>query len=128
MTTPRFSGGTNIAMTIPAVRYDETLSFYRDVLGMHVEEEAAPAVGMVSRSARTQFGPCTLWFDCVDNYARSDIWLELRTDDLDAALSHLEVHGVKPQDELEALPEGSRGHWVSNPVAVPHMLSEGPKT
>ena len=118
----RFSGGTNIAMKIPRAKYEETLAFYRDTLGLEVLEEPGAATGQVSRSARTQFGPCTLWFDRVDNYARSDVWLELHTDDLDAAVAHLAESGVHPQDELEALPEGSRAHWVCNPVGVPHIL------
>ncbi|MFN3601632.1 MAG: VOC family protein [Dietzia sp.] len=125
MTTPLFRGGTNIAMKIPAARYDDTVAFYRDTLGFDVVEEATPATGTVSRTARTGFGPCTLWFDCVDNYAQPDIWLELLTDDLGSAVDHLGRAGVSPRDELEPFPEGSTAHWICNPVGVPHVLHPG---
>lgn len=122
MTTPRFAGGVNLALKIPAVRYDTVVAFYRDVLGLDTTEAAAEPSGMVRRSARVEFGPCTLWLDRVDNYAQPDLWLELTTDDLESAVRHLGAHGVPTQDELEPFPEGSRAHWVSNPVGVPHVL------
>lgn len=125
MSVPRFRGGTNIAMKIPVAQYSATLAFYRDVLGLEVVEDAAAPSGMVTRSARVMFGACTLWLDQVENYASAGLWLELLTDDLDAATAHLERHGVTPQDELEPFPTGSRAHWVSNPVFVPHVLHPG---
>ncbi len=121
-TRPRFSGGVNIAMKVPAAKFDATLAFYRDTLGLDVVEEPNEPVGMRSRSVRMEFGGSTLWLDRVDNYARAEVWLELRTDDLDAAVTHLAEHGTHPQDELEALPPGTRAHWVCNPVDVPHIL------
>ncbi|WP_418154312.1 VOC family protein [Actinoalloteichus caeruleus] len=122
MPSPRFRGGPNIAMKLPAARFDDTVAFYRDVLGLDVTEEPSAATGMVSRSVRVDFGAYALWLDRVDNYARSDIWLELTTDDLDDAVRHLAAHGVGTNDELEELPTGSRAHWVCAPTGVPHIL------
>ncbi|QSB15390.1 VOC family protein [Natronosporangium hydrolyticum] len=126
MTKPKFQGGANIAMKVPAAKFAETVAFYRDVLGFDVIEEPAAAVDMVSHAVRMAFGDCTLWLDRVENYAKADVWLELRTDDLGAAVQHLADHGTVTQDELERLPEGSRAHWVCNPVAVPHLLHATP--
>ncbi|RLV54902.1 VOC family protein [Aeromicrobium phragmitis] len=125
MPIPQFRGGTNIALKVPAAQYPATVAFYRDVLGLDVVENAAEPYGMVTTSARMEFGPCTLWLDQVENYASAGVWLELLTDDLDAASAHLERHGVRAQDELEPFPAGSRAHWVSNPVFVPHVLHAG---
>lgn len=122
MTTPTFTGGANIAIKVPAAKFAETVAFYRDILGFDVIDEPTAAVGMVSRSARMAFGDCTLWLDCVENYAKADIWLELHTDHLGGAVAHLAAHGTRTQDELEQLPDGSQAHWVCNPVDVPHIL------
>lgn len=119
---PQFRGGLNVAMKVPAAKYDATVAFYRDTLGLDVVEEQADPVGMLSRSARVAFGGCTLWLDCVENYSRAEVWLELETDDLDGAVRHLAEHGTRPQDELEELPVGTRAHWVCNPADVPHIL------
>lgn len=124
MPTPTFRGGVNIAMKIPAAHYDDTLAFYRDTLGLDVETEPDAPGEQVSRTARVQFGPCTLWLDQVDSTAHHDLWLELNTDDLDAATRHLAAHGAPTRDELEPLPP--RAHWVCNPAGVPHILREPP--
>ncbi|SDK62385.1 Glyoxalase/Bleomycin resistance protein/Dioxygenase superfamily protein [Glycomyces sambucus] len=121
--TPRFEGGRNIAMKLPKARFDAVVAFYRDVLGMTVTDESdADVAAGVAQCASVAFGPVTLWLDRVDNYTGAELWLELCTDDVDAAMAHLAAHGVSPQDELEALPPGSDGHWISNPVMIPHLV------
>ncbi|MBE1490798.1 VOC family protein [Plantactinospora soyae] len=121
--TPQFRGGQNIAMKLPKAQFEQTVTFYRDVLGMDVTDETGEGVeGVVSRCASVQFGPVKLWLDQVDNYARADIWLELFTDDVAVATDHLARHGVIPQDELEPFPSGLAAHWISNPVGIPHIV------
>jgi catechol 2,3-dioxygenase-like lactoylglutathione lyase family enzyme len=122
--TPTFRGGLNIAMKIPQARFDETLAFYRDVLGLKVTDQSgAPGVtDAVRRCFAVEFGPVTLWLDLVENYARSDLWLELFTDDLDAATAHLAANGVATADELEPFPAGLSAHWISNPAGVTHLV------
>lgn len=124
MTTSRFRGGLNVAMKLPKARFDETVAFYRDVLGMEVTDQTGQpgVVGAVPRSASIRFGPVTLWLDLVENLPRSDVWLELFTDDVAGAVRHLRAHGVVTQDELEPLPEGMDGHWISNPAGVVHLV------
>ena len=120
---PQFRGGQNIAMKLPKAQFEQTVAFYRDVLGMDVvdESEADVAAG-VQQCSSVQFGPVKLWFDRVDNYASAELWLELFTDDVERAASHLAEHGVSPQDELEPLPKGMEGHWITNPVGIPHLV------
>lgn len=122
--TTTFRGGSNLAMKLPKAQFDRTVAFYRDVLGMTVEDYAHPDTrAAVSRSVKVAFGPSTLWLDRVDNYAQAELWLELVTDDdLEAATAHLASHGVEPQDELEALPPGLAAHWISNPAGIPHLV------
>jgi len=79
-------------------------------------------VDAVPRCASLQFGPVTLWLDLVENYPRADLWLELFTDDVPAAMDHLAQHGITAQDELEPLPEGTTGHWITNPSGITHLL------
>ncbi|MBE1468560.1 VOC family protein [Kibdelosporangium phytohabitans] len=110
-------------MKLPKVRFDRTVAFYRDVLGMEVVESSDVDVAVgVPRSVSVQFGPVTLWLDRVDNYSRADLWLELFTDDVELATRHLAGHSVVPQDELEQLPAGMAAHWFTNPVGIPHIV------
>jgi len=122
---PHFEGGHNIAMKLPKAKFDQTVAFYRDVLGMKVTDETGLGVdGVVSQCASIQFGPVKLWLDRVDNYARADLWLEIFTDDVDLATEHLAAHNVLPQDELEEFPPGMQAHWISNPVGIPHIVRQ----
>jgi catechol 2,3-dioxygenase-like lactoylglutathione lyase family enzyme len=110
-------------MKLPKAKFEETVAFYRDVLGMEVVDESAAGIASgVQQCASIQFGPVKLWFDRVDNYASAELWLELFTDDVEQATGHLAEHGVEPQDELEALPPGLTAHWVTNPVGIPHLV------
>jgi catechol 2,3-dioxygenase-like lactoylglutathione lyase family enzyme len=116
MGRPRLSGGDNIALKVPKFRFDETLRFYRDVLGLPVRKRDG-------NSWAFEFGPVTLWIDMVEQASQSDIWLELFTSDADAASDWLEAQGTPVRDELEPL-DGLRGHWISDPAGVVHLLYE----
>src|SRR5256886_14738562 len=75
---PQFSGGANIAIKCPSHTYDQTVAFYRDTLGLPlIEEEAEGCI--------FQFGPNRLWIDKVPNLSHPDIWLEIETNDTEAA-------------------------------------------
>ncbi|GAB3815394.1 VOC family protein [Kribbella italica] len=118
-----FHGGLNVAMKVPKADFERTVAFYRDALGFEVTDESGPhVVDAVPRCASLKFGPVTLWLDQVDNYARGDLWLELFTPDVAAAMEHLKSHGIEARDELEPLPEGSDGHWITNPVGITHLV------
>lgn len=118
-----FTGAVNIAMKIPAADYDATVAFYRDVLGLPVTEEKSdqPTVAQVHK---VDFGPCVLWLDRIDTYAQPDVWLQVRTPDLAAAMAHLREAGIEPCDEVEPLPEGFEAHWIKNPAGVVHLVAK----
>lgn len=66
----KFKPGRNIAMKIPPHEYDETLTFYADVLRFPRVTDYAPAVVF-------EFGGKNLWLDKVDGLSQAEIWLEV---------------------------------------------------
>lgn len=115
ISNPTFSGGVNIAIKVPLHQYEATVSFYRDTLNLPlVEEEQEGCI--------FQFGPVRLWVDKAPNLARSDVWLELETNDTMAAARYLKNQGVPRCDELESLPEDFDGFYVSDPAGVVHLV------
>jgi hypothetical protein len=120
MSNAKFTGGTNIALKIPKHAYDETVRFYRDTLGMKVKEESI-SNPTVSRTHSVEFGPNTLWLDCVDNYTHSEIWLEVNTADVPAATEYLNRNGATTKDEFEEIP--SDKHWITDPSGAVMIVS-----
>jgi hypothetical protein len=99
--------GKNIALKVPIHQYDETVAFYRDRAGL-------PVTKVMENSTGFEFNGFTLWIDRVPHQSQLDVWLELFSDDPDAALTQL---GSPQRDELEPL--GSvKGHWTSDPAGT----------
>ncbi|NDL58814.1 VOC family protein [Phytoactinopolyspora mesophila] len=121
--TPTFSGSANIAMKIPHSDYAATLAFYRDTLGLPVVKEDASSTPTVSETYKVQFGPITLWLDRVETYSQTDLWLEVHTDDVDAATARLDKAGITTCDEIEPFVGDSGTHWIKNPAGVVHHLA-----
>ena len=112
---PQFSGGANIAIRCPDPTYEQTVAFYLDTLALPlIEEEADGCI--------FQFGPTRLWIDKVPNLSQPDIWLELETNDTEAAASFLKVHGVTRRDEVEQLREDFDGFFIAAPNGVIHLV------
>lgn len=99
--------GRNIAIKVPLYRWDETVAFYRDRVGLKVVRELANSIGF-------SFGTMTLWIDRIEKQSQTDIWLELFTDEPDSAVADL---GGPRRDELEPL-DGVKGHWTSDPAGT----------
>ena len=116
-----FNGGVNIALKIPRHKYEETVKFYRETLGFAVEERKIDNP-TVSRTHRFQFGPNTLWLDCVDNYTHTETWLELKTDDMENAAEYLKSKGIEPRDELEEIPDNM--HWIMDPAGTVFIMTQ----
>src|SRR5437870_13514201 len=112
---PQFSGGANIAIKCPAHTYDQTVAFYRDTLALPLIEEE-------SDGCIFQFGPNRLWIDKVPNLSHPDIWLEIETNDTEAASSFLKIHGVARRDEVENRREDFNGFFISDPAGVVHLV------
>ena len=117
-TNVTFSGSRNIAMKVPSPLYEATVQFYRDVVGLKVLEQHAPSVVF-------EFGGNQLWIDDVPALSQAELWLELTTNDLAAAADHLQVNNVVRRDEIEFLPEGFQGFWISNPCSIIHLVAMG---
>lgn len=112
---PRFRAGRNVAIKLPADRLEETVAFYRDVLGLPVHRNA-------EGSAWVEFGPLHLWLDPAPERGVPEVWLEVVADDLDAAAAYLARCGVPRRDAVEPLPAGFGGFWISNPAGVVHLV------
>ncbi|OXY80811.1 hypothetical protein [Oceanimonas doudoroffii] len=113
----KFTAGRNIAIKIPPHLYDETVRFYRDVLGFPEITEQAPAVGF-------QFGANNLWLDSVPGLSQAETWLEVVTDDIDGAARQLNAAGVVRCDEIEPLPDGMQAFWISSPASIIHLVCQ----
>ncbi|MFN7025921.1 MAG: hypothetical protein ACK4QP_15685 [Pseudorhizobium sp.] len=99
--------GKNIAIKVPVYKWEETVAFYRQKIGLEVVKELANSIGFA-------FGNITLWIDRVERQSQVDVWLEIFTSDPDRALEHL---GGPRRDELEPL-DDVNGHWTSDPAGV----------
>jgi len=113
--TVKFSGSHNIAMKVPPHQYEATVAFYRDVVGLKQLDIHPPHVGF-------EFGSNHLWIDSVPGMSQAELWLELATDDVASAAAHLQAAGVVRCDEIEPLPEGFKGFWITSPAAIVHMV------
>ena len=114
---PKFHGGNNIAIKIPSHVFEETVAFYRDVLKLTILEE-------VDNSVVFQFGTQKLWLDKEDRLNKPEMWLEIISEDVDAAEEFLKSRGIARRDEIGPLPEGFKGFWICNPADVIHLVSQ----
>ena len=103
--------GKNIAIKVPLHRWEDTVAFYRDKVGLPVTRELDNSTGF-------EFSNLTLWIDRVPAQSQVDVWIELFDDDPDAALSRL---GSPNRDELEPLTNVT-GHWTSDPAGTVILL------
>lgn len=103
--------GKNIAIKVPLHKWQETVAFYRDNVGLQIAKELKNSTGFV-------FGDMTLWIDRVERQSQVDVWLELFADNPDRALDHLKS---PRRDELEPLDDVA-GHWTSDPAGVVLLL------
>ena len=117
----QFSAGKNIAMKVPTHEYDATVSFYRDILGLEmIESMIGPGTG----SQVFRFGDKNLWIDKVATISQAEIWLEILSDDIPAASEYLRQQGCIRRDEIESLPDGFSGFWISSPANIIHLITE----
>lgn len=113
---PKFFPGDNIAMKVPSHEFEATVSFYRDIVGLRLVEEAAPAFVF-------EFGDKRLWIDKVDHISQAEVWLEIRTDDIQGAQEYFESRGIVRRDEIEPLPDGLAGFWIVSPSNIIHLVT-----
>lgn len=112
---PKFEGGINLAMKVPPHQFDAVVSFYRQTLALEEIEPLQPDIVF-------RLGPNRLWIDKVSGMSQAEIWLEVITNDTAAATAHLSDAGIVRCDEIEPLPEGSDGFWISSPAQIIHLV------
>lgn len=118
---PNFEAGKNIAMKVPVHEYEDAVAFYRDVLRLPPVSDDVPSS---TESVRFSFGDKVLWIDKVPSLSQAEIWLEVLTDDVDGASQYLEEQGCARRDEIEALPGGFNGFWISSPANIIHLVTD----
>ncbi len=118
---PKFEAGSNIAMKVPVHEYDRTITFYRDILGF---EEIKPSSPDNIETTVFNFGDKVLWIDKIPGISQAEIWLEVLTDDIEAASKYLAKLGCVRRDEIEPLPDGFKGFWLANPANIIHFITQ----
>ncbi|MDX1626015.1 MAG: hypothetical protein R3323_05835 [Wenzhouxiangellaceae bacterium] len=110
-------------MKVPPKEYAQTVAFYREVLGLEPLRDPAWSA---TESTRFDFGGKVLWIDRMDGMDRAEVWLEIETDDAEAAERYLAKREIRRRDDAEPLPDGWRAFWVASPAGVIHLVTEGP--
>lgn len=116
----KISGGRNIALKIPRSHFEKTLAFYRDVLGLCLKKEE----GQTTESYSASFGHNTLWFDCVDEMGKADVWLEAYTTNLSQSLDKISNSDGFIRNEIEQLPSDMKAKWICDPCGNTILLRE----
>ena len=116
----KLSGGRNIALKIPDHLYSQTVRFYRDVLKLtqDVKQDGQVCFQFGETEPRS-----TLWLDRTEATARPDVWLEIKTADLDATKAYLISEGLVVPEKLEKLPNGFPGFWIVDPAGLVLLVS-----
>jgi predicted enzyme related to lactoylglutathione lyase len=121
MIKPAFTPGKNLAMKVPVHEYEKTVSFYRDILGLEQVDSPSPNS---YESVAFKFGDKKLWIDKIEGISQAEIWLEVITDDLETVAKYIEENKCVRRDEIEPLPKGLKGFWISNPANIIHLITE----
>ncbi len=118
---PTFTPGANIAVKVPPHEYDSTVAFYRDILGLNpVQLESSDSYDSVA----FEFGDKNLWIDKISGISQAEIWLEIKTDDIQKAEAYFETKGLCRRDEIEPLPSDFKGFWLSSPANIIHLIQQ----
>ena len=96
------------------------MDFYAVVLGL---ERIELASGSHDGSVVFAFDAKRLWLDKVEHISQAETWLEILTDDVAAAQVYLQEQGCQIRNEIETLPEGFNGFWLSSPANTIHLVT-----
>ncbi|MBH61653.1 MAG: hypothetical protein CL569_04235 [Alphaproteobacteria bacterium] len=114
-----FRAGQNIAMKVPAHELDETVRFYRDVVGLEQLQSTESSIAF-------HFGRIRLWIDRCPQLSRAEVWLQMVVESPGPAEDYLKSHDVVRCDDIGPLPDGFDGYWIMNPAGSVHLVT-GPK-
>ena len=118
---PEFSPGKNIALKTPGHEYEAVVGCYRDILGLPELPLKEPDP---FESVCFDFGDKVLWVDKIDGISQSEIWLEIVTDDVQAAQHYLLDQGCIIRNEIETLPDTVPGFWLNSPSNIIHLVTD----
>jgi len=118
---PMFKPGKNIAIKVPSHEYEQTVAFYKDILGLTLRQVSSPDS---IESTTFEFGNKNLWIDNIAGISQAEIWLEIETDDIEAAEAYFEAMGCTKRDEIEPLPSEFNGFWISSPSNIIHLITQ----
>jgi hypothetical protein len=108
--------GKNLAMKVPSHQYEQTVQFYRDIIGLRQIKERKPEIVF-------KFGDKNLWIDKENHLSQAELWLELECKNIDEAKRYLRRKGVIRRDEIEKLPKHFKGFWITSPSDIIHLIS-----
>jgi predicted enzyme related to lactoylglutathione lyase len=118
---PNFEPGENIAIKVSPHQFEKTVAFYRDVLGLEQIHMKSPDQ---YQSVTFEFGGKQLWIDKISSMSQAEIWLEIKTDNLEQASHYFNEHEVVRSDEIDPLPSEFRGFWISSPANIIHLIHD----
>jgi predicted enzyme related to lactoylglutathione lyase len=106
---------------VPSHEYEITLHFYENILGLQRTPAESPDQ---FETVSFNFGDKNPWIDKIDGLSQSEVWLEIETDDIEAAQHYLIGQGCVIRNEIEPLPESFKGFWLSAPNNIIHLVVE----
>ena len=118
---PDFRPGKNIAIKVPAHEFERMVEFYRIIIGLKQKDANSPDE---FDSIAFEFGDKNLWVDKISGISQAEVWLEIETDNAAVAKSYLEEQGCVIRNEIEPLPSGFNGFWLSSPSNIVHLVNE----
>jgi len=118
---PNFSPGNNIAIKVPAHEYEQTVNFYKVVLGLTQKETSSSDE---FSSITFEFGDKNLWIDKIAGISQAEIWLEITADNTADAKLYLQEQGCSIRNDIEPLPANFDGFWLSSPSNIIHLVSQ----
>ncbi len=111
-----FRAGNNIAMKVPSHQYDQTVTFYKDIIGLPQIKNEEPKMVF-------KFGDKKLWIDREKHLSQAEIWLELQCSHLEEAKKYLTSEKIIRRDEVEQLPKDFKGFWITSPSNIIHLIT-----
>lgn len=118
---PIFEPGENIAIKVPDHEYDQTVSFYEDILGLQRQHTESTDE---YQTVVFKFGDKNLWEDRISSISQAEVWLEITTDNSERAAAYLEECEVSRCDDIETLREEFKGFWIAGPSNIIHLVTE----
>lgn len=105
-------------MKVSEAAFEATVAFYEKTLGFRVLERTPEG------SVIFDFGGKHLWIDRVQGLQKAEVWLDVITNDVNAAAAYLKECEVTRCDEVEVLPDGMAAFWIKNPAGCVHLVTE----